>query len=353
MRQSIGTAAAAAMRVACLAALCWVCAMLPAAADTEVRIGTLGSSSDAGFYIADHKGYFAAEGIKAVFVKFDSAAKMIAPLGTGQLDVGGGAPSSALYNAVSRGIGIKIIADKGVTSAGHGYQPLLVRKDLVDGGRFKDFKDLKGMKIANVAVGVSTSVTLADLLKRGNLSEADVEVVNLAYPQHVVALHNKAIDAALTIEPMATIAVNNGDAVRFIGDDEIYPNHQLAVVLFSGDFAAKSPDLARRFARAYVKAQRDYNDALVGGKLAGPKADDIIAILTAETSVKDPQVYRSIVMHGANPDGRVNLQSLQKDLDYFRAEKLVDGPVALDQVVDGSFVDAAVQDLGPYIPKPR
>jgi NitT/TauT family transport system substrate-binding protein len=42
-----------------------------------------------------------------------------------------------------------------------------------------------------------------------------------------------------------------------MGDDEIYRNHQLAVVLYSGQFAKSRPDAARRFMRAYLRAARD------------------------------------------------------------------------------------------------
>src|SRR5712691_1768948 len=78
-----------------------------------VRVGIANTSSDVGFFIADKKGYFNQEGIQVLFTDFESAAKMVAPLGSGQLDVGGGASSAGLYNAVARGINIKIVADKG------------------------------------------------------------------------------------------------------------------------------------------------------------------------------------------------------------------------------------------------
>src|SRR4051794_37873859 len=66
-----------------------------------VRIGIVNSSSDAPMFIAEKRGYFKQEGIEPEFVKFDTAAKMIAPLGYGQLDVGGGGVSAGLYNSVA------------------------------------------------------------------------------------------------------------------------------------------------------------------------------------------------------------------------------------------------------------
>jgi NitT/TauT family transport system substrate-binding protein len=319
-----------------------------AAEPAKVRVGIANASSDVGLFLADKKGYFRQEGLDVSFVSFDSGAKMVAPLGNGQLDVGAGSPAAGLYNAVARGIDIKIVADKGSTPPGYGYQPLLVRKDLVDSGRYKSLKDLKGMKIAGSATGSASTSTLNEALKKAGLKYSDVERVFLGFPQHVVALQNKAVDAALTTEPSATKAVQSGVAVRVMGDDSIYPNHQLAVVLYGGGFAKSNPDAARRFMRAYLRAVRDYNDALKDGKLAGKNADEVIAVLTEYTSIKDAALLRSISPQGCNPDGRVNEVSLKKDLQFFKDEGLIQGAVTIEQLLDNSFVDAALKDLGPY-----
>ena len=312
---------------------------------TTVRVGIANASSDAAFFIADKRGYFKHEGIQ---VSFTAMTNMIAPLGTGQLDVGGISTSAALYNAAARGVDIKIVADKGSTPPGHGYQPLLVRKDLVDSGKVKELRDLKGLKVAGFARGSASTSTLNEALNKAGLKFADVELVYMGFPQHVLALQNKAVDASMTTEPSATKAVQLGAAVRFVGDDVVYPNHQLAVVLYGGDFIKRRPDAAKKFMRAYIKAVRDYNDALIDGKLTGPKAQDIIAIMTEYTEVKDPSVYRAITSHGTNPDGRVYEASLKRDLQFYKEQGLIEGDINVEQVVDHSFVDAVVRELGPY-----
>ena len=72
-----------------------------AQAQTEkVTIGISNAATDAGFYIADKKGYFREAGIAVNMAAFPSAAKMIAPLGGRELDVGAGTVSAGLYNAV-------------------------------------------------------------------------------------------------------------------------------------------------------------------------------------------------------------------------------------------------------------
>src|SRR5262245_26859095 len=96
-----------------------VCAFLYAlptptgtAAAQAITVGATSSTSDAPIFIADQKGYFRDEGLDVKVTNFRSAADMVAPLGAGQIEAGAGSASAGLYNAVARGIKIKIVADK-------------------------------------------------------------------------------------------------------------------------------------------------------------------------------------------------------------------------------------------------
>jgi NitT/TauT family transport system substrate-binding protein len=328
---------------------------LPAAATAAelavVKIGTTNVSTDIGFFIADKKGYFKQEGIDATFTSFNSAAKMVAPLGVGQLDVGGGTVAAGLYNAMGRGINVKVVADKGSIKPGYGFSALMVRKDLVDSGRYKSYKDLKGMTVAVGMAGTGTASALNEALKKGSLNYGDVKVVDLGFPQHLFAFTNKAIDASITNEPTVSRSVRDGVAVRVAGNDEVYPGQQTAVVLYSGEFIKTRPDLAKKFMRAYLRGVRDYNRALSNGAIAGPGADEVLAILIEYTSIKDKELYRSIVPHATNPDGRVNVASMKKDYAFFKEQGLLTSTATVDQVVDNSFVDAVVKELGPFSAK--
>ena len=177
-----------------------------AQAPIVVNVGAASTTSDAPIYIADKKGYFREEGLEAKVTNFRSAADMVAPLGIGQLDAGAGSASAGLYNAMLQGIRIKIVADKASSAPGYGATKILVRKDLVDSGRFKTIKDFKGMKFAMNAPGVSNTATLNALLKSAGLKYSDVETANLPFPDHVAALSNKAVDASASVEPGPTIA---------------------------------------------------------------------------------------------------------------------------------------------------
>ena len=333
-----------------LLALCVALVSAAAARAQPITVGATSSTSDAPIYIADRKGYFAAEGIDVKVTNFRSASDMVAPLGAGQLDAGAGSAGAALYNAVARGIRIRIVADKASSPPGYGATKILVRKDLVDSGRYREPKDLKGLRFAMNAPGVSNTSTLNTLLASVGLAYADVQTVDLPFPDHVVALKNKSVDASASVEPGPAIAVANGDAVVIKSDDEILPNHQIAVLLYSEDFALKHRDEAVRFMRAYIRAVRFYNGALKGGHFAGPNADEVVAILSEATPIKSRAIYQAVTPTGMNPDGRVNRDSLAYDLAFYRSQGLIKGAINLDEVVDGSFVEAVIKELGPYRP---
>src|SRR6202162_6735864 len=73
----------------------------------ELTIDTIGASSDAPLFIADAMGYYAEQGLKVKFVRFDSATKMIPSLGSGDVDVGSGAPSAGVLKAGKAGLRIQ------------------------------------------------------------------------------------------------------------------------------------------------------------------------------------------------------------------------------------------------------
>jgi NitT/TauT family transport system substrate-binding protein len=317
----------------------------------ELTIGTIGASSDAPFFIADAKGYFAEQGLKVNFVRFDSAAKMIPSLGSGEVDVGSGATSAGLYNAAARGIGIKIVADKARNAKGYGFQAILVRTDLIDSGKVKSLKDFKGLKVAMSANGNSENAFMNYALVQNGLSYNDIDPVFLGFPNQIAAYANKAIDASLTVEPTVTELLKFGTAKKLIGADEVFPDYQTAVIFYSPKFTKDQPENAKKFMLALVKAMRLYNDALKDGHIAGANADEVIKILTEYSFIKDPAVHRAIVSQAVDPDGGLNLPSLQMAWRFFKDTKQIDGTVKVDDVVDLSYVHEAAKALGPYVKK--
>src|SRR6266849_3359830 len=317
----------------------------PAPAADKVVVGTGGSASDAPFYIAYDRGFFKDEGLDVDLIVLDSGAKVIAPLGTGELDVGSGALSVGFWNALVRGVKFRIVADRGHTEKGYLYQSVFMRKDLVDSGKFKSLADLKGMRMGFAAQGVTSLSLLNEAAKYAGIKFEDITPVYLSFPQQIAALQNKALDGTLLIEPQATVAVNAGIGVRFMDTNVFYPHQQISVIFYSDKFATGRKDVADRFMRAWLRGVRAYNDTIRDGKIVG--ADEIVQTM-AKSFNMNPALVREMYSQAVDVDGAVNAAGIQKDLDFFRQQGWVAGGINAGDVIDMSFARKASAALGPY-----
>jgi len=311
-----------------------------------VQVGVLQIVSDSGLYIAAARGYLQEAGITAEFATFRSLQEQIPLLATDKLQVGGGAIDAGLFNAVARDVPLKIVADKGSQlSPEFTAQSLVVRKDLIDSGRFKDYPDLAGLNIGVSGHQNSVELLVDIALQRGGLTLDDAQTVVMSFPDLNAAFANRSLDAAIHLEPGLSAGLSQGLFVAWKNAYDLYPQQQVAVLLYAPAFAADR-DLAQRFTTAYLRGVRDYNDAFRQQK----DLDAILDILTQYTTIKDKSLYRTIRVSGLNPDGHVNAAGVARDLAWYRERGAVTGDVNLDRVIDDSFVTAANQALGPYRP---
>jgi NitT/TauT family transport system substrate-binding protein len=321
----------------------------PARAADVVHVGITGAATDLPLFLAEKKGYFAKEGLSADLVSFDSGAKMVAPLGAGQLQAGAGATSAGLYNALNQGIAIKIVADKATITKDSAYKGIIVRKALIDSGQFKSLADLKGRKVAITAPGAADNSVINEAAKKAGLTIKDVDRIYLGFAAQIVALSNGGIDAAIGAEPDITTGIRQGIAVMFAPIPSFYSGgvQTSAVLLYGGDFMTKQHDAAVKFLKGYIQAVRDYDAAIKDGKLAGPGSDTVIQALMEMTKINDASLFRDMTAFWCNPDGRPDMASLERDLAYFKEFEGVTGTISVAQAMDTSLLDAALKDLGP------
>ena len=320
----------------------------PAAAQTAplsprvpLKVGAIGAVSDAGIFIAQEKGYFKDEGLDVELVGFKAAPQILPAIATGEVQVSGSAVTPALFNAFARGITMKLVADKGQVAKGFGFAAIVIRSDLADS--VKDFKDLKGRKFAVMGKGVSSTTQLGKALELGGVEPNQVELIELGLPEMVAALGNKAIDGATLLEPFITLATARNVAIRWKGMEDFLPfTGQNGVIIYAKKFAQEQPEAARRWMVAYLKGVRGYLDAVT----TGADRDGINAILAKHTAVKDLALLARIAPTGFDPNGRLELKSLEADQDWFLKLGLQQGRADLGQVIDYQYADAAVARLG-------
>ena len=334
------------------AALAFVLASLlaPAAqAQDKINVGLARLATDIALFVADKRGYFKAEGLDVTLINFQSAAVMVVPITSGDIDVMAGAASAGLYNGLARGLDIRLVASKVTTPKGYTSQTLIVRRDLVESGKVKTVADLKGLKLANAAPGTAAMGTLNRMMRGAGLTLKDVDMVNLAYPQMVAALRNGAVDAALPAEPFTMEAVKSGAAVALMKDSDAYPGHEIASIMMAGRLIRDRKPAAVKFMRAFLRGARDHNDALdANGFFTGEKGEAIISILTEYTPIKDREFYRSFPLAYCDPDGTINMDTLREDLGVFREMGLIQGETSAEKLVDASVLEQAIREIGRY-----
>ena len=309
-----------------------------------MRVGIIGATSDAGFFIADERGYFKEANISFQSTPFQSGADMVVPAGSGQLEVATGAPSAGLLNAIARGIPLRIVADKGSQRTGFVWSSIALRKDLLDNGTIKGWADLKGQKMAVAGLGNTGQLFLDRALQRGGLTWHDVDLTTLSYGDMGAALANKGIYGGVSIEPFRTQWLTNGIGGYLPDDSQIYLDQQSSVVMYGPQFIQTQADLAKRMMVAYLRGVRDYNDAFVKNK----NRDTVIDILARRTTLTDHAIYDHIGLPALDPNGKVLSQDLDAQQTWYVDNGYQNTRLDISTVVDNQFAEYATQQLGSY-----
>jgi NitT/TauT family transport system substrate-binding protein len=316
----------------------------------EITMGVLGISAEGGSYIAEEKGYFKQEGLEVTITTIANILDVVPALSSGQMDVAQGGLNAGIFNAATRDVPVRIVADSGSNgSPQDDPASLMLRKDLADTGQIKDYADMKGLRVATSAKDNIAEVWVAKALQKAGLTLQDVDYQgNLAFTNMAAAFGNKAIDMAIVPEPFATAFEGQGLAARWKGTYEIYgTNEQVGVVMYGAKMIA-NPDLARRWMTAYLRGVRDYNDAFLSPARKG--RDEVIGIMIKNTPLKDPNLWERIKVPTLHTDGALDVKAMQQDADYYHSTGAVPTPVDASRIVDDSFRTYANQQLGPYQP---
>ncbi len=318
------------------------------AARTRVRFAVQPVAGYAPVYVAADRGYFAQEGLDFELTPFTNASEMIPSLATGQVEAATAGGNPAAWNALARGVSFKIVLDMITLQPGRGATALVVRKDLYDAGRGRDLGDLPGLNVAITPPGKATvsACALAAGLQRAGLTIDDLTLSSLTFPDMVPALANGSIDGGVLAEPFVTRARRQGTIVRVMGLDEMYPNFSLSNVAFSPAYYADRP-AAKAFARAFIRAGREYLAALDGrtGEADRAQIDEIIARHTG----LDAATVHEMTPSGLNPNGLPNRESSLYCYEFFRAQGFIPEPVpdaAMAALWGTDLVEEVLAEIG-------
>src|SRR6266508_3937689 len=239
--------------------------------------------------------------------------------------------NAAVFIAVAQQAPFRIVADKGQAREGYGFSLLAVRKDLVDSGQVKTFRDLKGKKIAILAKGNIQHYLVGKMAEEVGLTINDVELTFLDAPSQVTAFETKAIDAAYAVEPWAARFAERGVAVRFRTPDQVkgLGPVQVGVIIYSGKFIKERRPVAQRWMNAYLKAAELFHKN-------GTKDPEIAAILEKYTKVP-AKVIQTAIPPYQDPSGKVLVDNLADQAQWF-ANNGMQQKISIQNALDLGFL---------------
>jgi NitT/TauT family transport system substrate-binding protein len=220
----------------------------------------------------------------------------------------------------------------------------MLRPDLKD--QVKDIRQLKGKVLASNGPGSVSTYEMGKILETVGLTINDVELKILPFTQMGVAFTNKAIDGAIVIPPFVWQFEEQKLAVPFADVDKIVEPRPMtiAVIMVNSDWAKKNRDVARNYVTAWLRGARDYCQAYHGGSTR----DAVVNVLVSSGTERRPELLHKYPWPARSPDGRVNVASMLDIQSWYAKNKLSHAQFPAERLVDTSYVDFAIQKLGPF-----
>ncbi len=316
-------------------------ALEPLDPPAEVTVAYVPIMKFATMYVAQERGLFEKYGLDVQIEPVQSGTEAIAFLSEGQVDVGGIAIVTSLWNGWNQGLDLRIFAPGGLEPFENSPTKLIVRKALADDGTVGEVADLAGMTVG-VAGGPGSGgeYLLAKALERGDLTIFDVETVQIGNADMPLAFENGSIDAGILGSPYADQVIESGNGVALAED--LTPGLMTVAFVGSGDFINEQPEVAERFALALMEAARlmQGDDYL--------SAENIAAYLAYVNSTEEALRAGAPVIYDPNQvipvDGLADVERVHRENGRTEYDTAID----LGNVVDTSFTEQALELLGEY-----
>ncbi|HWP34731.1 MAG TPA: ABC transporter substrate-binding protein [Thermodesulfobacteriota bacterium] len=288
------------------------------------------SASNWPLYVAQAKGFFAAEGLEVELVVTRSSARQLEALARGDFDVGHQAADHVI-RAVEQGSDLFIVMALN--------RPVF---SLVVAPAVRSFDDLRGRTLAVDGARTGYALLLKRILAARGLEEGtdytlkEVGGTNERYE----ALRSGAAAAALVNQPFDRKLFAEG--FRSLGSTaDAFPHYQGSVAATRRAFAARNEATLVRYIRAYVKAS-----AWLFDRSHRQEAIEILLDRVALDRAQAEATYEEALGKALIPRAAVNLDGLRQVVEVvWEAEGFAPPPAPPEKYVDLDYYRKATADL--------
>ena len=319
------------------AAMISLAALAPAGAAETIKIG-IGPVTGVGpVFLAQDRGYFAAENLDADAISFDAAQQVAQGVVAGALDFGTTAATAAAYNLAAKG-GLKIIAGQGREVPTFHGSAFLASNQAWNAG-LKSLKDMEHHAIGIVQVGGPIHYEFELAVAKYHLNDKTMRIVPLqTLPNTATAIAGGQVDVGINVNTFALKLSQSGQAhlLAWVGDETPWQN---TIILVSTKTDQQKPELIKAFLAAYKKGARDYYNAFTtpdGKRKDGPTAPEVLAILAKHLHQPVAQLDQGISYD--DPEARLDVKDVMRQVAYFKKQGMLPADADGEAMLDKRFV---------------
>ncbi|MCF3592722.1 ABC transporter substrate-binding protein [Rhodobacteraceae bacterium LMO-12] len=309
------------------------------ASNRKITVGALRFTSHSASFVAVVRGYFKEAGLDVELKFFQAAQPMAVAIASGDVDYAITAISGGLISLADKGaikvIGGSLSEEPGIDgqlilASDAAFQAGLTTPKMLDGKSF-------GMTQAGSSFHYMGSKVAA--AEGANMTFKPLQKVGAV----IGALKSGQIDAWSIVPHIAKPLAGSG-AVHIIGNISDYlPNYQVTTVFTSAKNASDEAEMTKSFLAGYSKGVDDYNAAMIE-KTGGEEGVNEMVALIHNYVYNDRPIEKAApsIINGTmrlNPGAALNMASVSDQLEWFKAEGLVDGGVTMETLVDASYVE--------------
>jgi ABC-type nitrate/sulfonate/bicarbonate transport system substrate-binding protein len=283
-------------------------------------------------HVAEEEGFFREAGLRIVFQMERKNEHIVSLLADGKADVGFAQVLPALINSIASGAHVRIVAgrDVAVSTSCSSFGSLYGNRKAFPHG-LSDLHALKGKRVAVSGRAHFLAFCLDAALSSAGLSLADVHLLEMEQTLAIPALMAGQIDATEASFMEARQESLTADLVRGPSLADVLPGMQYNFTEFGPRFVDGDPRIGTAFLSAYFRGARAF--------AAGRVPQKFIRSLGLEIGV-DPDLVLKGCRSGAVLDGRIDVASIQRVLDWSVKSGFCPNAPTAAAMIDTRFADA-------------
>jgi NitT/TauT family transport system substrate-binding protein len=275
----------------------------PSYSPTSLTVGIPGLLLNADVFLAEQNGTFASAGLTVKNQVISAGTNAVPQLLNGSMQFGVVDLPTAVI-AAGQGVRISVVAPSAVGSSGsRGFGGVIARA----GSGISKPADLVGKNVAvNQLNGISQTLLTAALNKQG-ADSAKVRYVEVAPEQTIAALSSGRIDAAVTGEPLISMALGMGMSYVLNQEQDTVAGSATFVFAAAKSYVSTHPQVVEAFAKAITAANAAANSDAAAIKQIMIKEDQV------------PPALASSIVAPTFGSAAVSVKDIQKTIDLMVA----------------------------------